>query len=275
MSLRVVNVGEGEDGQAWAAALSDPAWVEGSEVLKEDGDVIVRRARVLGREVVVKRWGLTRLKRRVQAVFNATPGCRHWRGAARVAGAGERTARVFAMARGSDDRGPCELLVMERLEGRSVLEHVARPTLGVRGQHELARCVGRHIARLAAKGVVNSDGKASNLIVIEDGDTFQIGVIDCGAMGGMTDDEPADSLGVLVVEMIGVGHPPRLALAMRTVLSLIDAWGSPSVSRGAFRNDVWEGVRKFLRHHGDPTPKVDPLVRGGGRATPPPGDGVS
>ena len=261
--IRAVRVGDGEDGAAWVRALSSPAWLEGSEVLKEDGDVVVRRARVLGRDVVVKRWGMSRAKRRLQAVLNTTPACRHWRGAERLKAIGVRTAEPYALVRGRDESGTCEVLAMEWLRGRSVLEHVASPTLSVRGQHTLARAVGAHIGLLAEHGAVNYDGKASNLIVIEGDGPPEIGVIDCGAVGGMNDGEPADSLSRLVVEMIGVGCPPRVALAMRAVEPLIDVWDSMglSIPRRTFRDEIWACVREFLRRHGDPTPKVDPLRR--------------
>jgi tRNA A-37 threonylcarbamoyl transferase component Bud32 len=260
--LRVIRVGEGEDGAAWVRALSSPAWLEGSEVLKEDGDVVVRRARVLGRDVVVKRWGMSRPKRRLQAILNATPACRHWRGAERLRTIGVRTAEPYVLLRGHDGAGLCELLVMERLGGCSVLEHAASSALRVREQHAIARAVGIHIAHSAMRGVVNHDGKASNLIVVESDGLPEIAVIDCGDIGGMNDEEPEGSLARLVVEMIGVGCSPRAAVAMRTVTAALDAWDlDPSLSRKAVRNEIWAYVREFIRRHGDPTPRVDPLRR--------------
>ncbi|MFG0315024.1 MAG: hypothetical protein ACF8LL_12685 [Phycisphaerales bacterium] len=242
------------DGEAWAEALASTSWQV--EILKQDGDVTVSRARLLGRDVVVKCWRHRRLKRRLQAIVNATPGCRHWSSAQRLSAAGIRTAATHALVRGRDASGPFEVLVMERLEGRTLLEHVARSELTVREMHALARQVGEHVAASILNNVVCVDGKASNIIVLDGA----LGVIDCADVRGVSDDDPGDALFVLIIEMIGVGCPPRRTLAMRTLLSVIDAWGELSVSRRAFRNEVWRSVEQWVREHGDATPKVDPLA---------------
>ncbi|MCH9057739.1 MAG: hypothetical protein IIB55_03820, partial [Planctomycetes bacterium] len=41
---RVIKIAPGEDGQAWADALSDRAWRDRAELLKRDGGVSVWRA---------------------------------------------------------------------------------------------------------------------------------------------------------------------------------------------------------------------------------------
>ncbi len=100
-SMRVIRTGRGEDGAAWADALADGSWAESAKVLKDDAGVTVRRARILDRPVVVKQWSLDRPKRRVQALVNATPACRPWRGAERLAEIGVRTATPYLLLRGA------------------------------------------------------------------------------------------------------------------------------------------------------------------------------
>jgi hypothetical protein len=281
MGLRVVNVGEGEDGGAWARALGDGAWERGSEVLKEDGEVVVRRARVLGRDVVVKRWGLGRVKRRVQAVFNATPGCRHWRGAGLLHESGIRTARVHAMLRGADEGGPCELLVTEWLAGKSLLQTIADGGMSVRQEHRLAEAVGCQLGELYVSSLSNRDHKPSNVMVLD---------LPSGERGGTACEEHVDRLALidcvgvsgackafqeefsLLVECVGTGHVPRRSLRMRVLVARAqryrkeaESWGVSDESCAEpcreWIRSAWSAVAERLDRHGDPTPKVDPLRR--------------
>ena len=97
--MRVVRAHRGEDAAAWGAALADASWLNSSSVLKEDGGSWVRRARLMGREVVVKCRELRGAWARAKCAIGRGKGDRHWRGAALLTGKGVRTARVHVLAR--------------------------------------------------------------------------------------------------------------------------------------------------------------------------------
>lgn len=262
MPLRVVRVQDGEDGAAMAGALGDPAWRAGATVLKEDRDVCVRRARLLDRDVVVKRWSLASAKRRVQALVDRTPACRHWDGARWLREIGVGTAPTRAVLRGADERGACELLVMDFLPGRTVLEEVAIADITVRQQHRLAEAIGWQIGEMQLEGVRNRDHKASNLLVVRPAPNSrrvlttgrEIAVIDC--VGVSRGSRPlADEAFALLVECVGVGHVPRLGVRMRVMRAMLERRGSDR----ALGKRVWREVARRLAAHGDARPKVDPL----------------
>jgi hypothetical protein len=264
---RVLKAGPGEDGGAWARVLADPAWEKAAECLKHDGAVDVRRASLLGREVVVKRWVLDR-RGVVKSHLGLSRGFRHWRGAAWLSRHGFRTATCHALLRGVYAEGAMECLVMEALPGRSVLQHLANGGLGVRAEHAVARELGRLVVRLTRLGRFNRDGKPSNLIVTRyDPTGAEVGVVDTVGIRRnvwFDSEEPIPSLARLLIEPIGVGACPRRALMMALLRGAAQEHfgGRLSASRAEYRTlrrASWEEVREAVALHGDPRPRVDPL----------------
>lgn len=262
MSWRVVRSANGEDGKAWAAALGD-RWVDGARVLKDDGDVVVRRARLLDHDVVVKRWALEGVKRRAQALVNRTPACRHWAGARWLAEIGVGTAATRVLVRGADAAGACELLVMDFLAGRTVLEEVAIGDLLVRQEHRLAEAIGWQIGEMQVSGVRNRDHKASNVVVVRPARNErrglvtgrEVAVIDCvGVSRGSR--ALSDEVFALMVECVGVGHVPRRSVRMRVLRGMMLRRASTD---RALMKRVWREVARRLAAHGDATPRVNPL----------------
>lgn len=263
--VRVVRVHRGEDASKWAAALGDGGWAQGSSVLKADGASWVRRGTLLRREVVVKCRELSAWAR-VKCALGRGKGDRHWRGAALLTGKGVSTARVLALVRARVDGRECELLVMEWVEGATLLRvmaevHAGRG-LGVREQHALAREVGRQVAQM--QELFNRDHKPSNLIVME-GVGPRIAVVDCEGVRRAAIPGAARMFASLVIEPTGCGVRPRRALMMRALRGWLDESGvaeeaSAAERRGMLRM-MWGDVARVIAHHGDPRPRVDPLAR--------------
>lgn len=256
-------MGAGEDSAQWAKALADPAWRDRAELLKEDGDVQVLRVNLFGQAVVIKIWKLKRLKRRIQSMFNATPAWRHWRGALLLKDKGLATAEPIGLFRVRQDGVWMDVLVMEALKGKSVLEHLAAGDLSVRQEHVLARAIASQLTLLTKSGIRNRDHKPSNLIVTHiDDNGACVAIIDCVGIKRLEwigDDEPLDMMTSLVLEPTGCKCPPRRTLMMRVLRT---CWGVddrddwPEVKR-----EDWEHVSCLVQTHGDPTPKINPLTQ--------------
>jgi tRNA A-37 threonylcarbamoyl transferase component Bud32 len=247
--------------RAWEDALR--GFDAGSaRILKAEGSSRVFRAPMLGRDVVIKVRELRGIAERVKWAAGAARGFRHWRGATWLMDHGFGTARPLVLA--SD--GSREWLVMEAIEGKTLLEHIAARDLTVREEHALAKEVGRHVSAMRKAGWFNRDFKPSNVMVRLD--RRSIACIDCVAIrrGG---DGAVRMLHALAVEPTGLGVLPRKALLARVVWSMVEAdfegnqEGVEAVrlARWATRRAFWRLVRESLRRHGDPTPRTNPLAR--------------
>lgn len=277
--VRVERVAAGEEGTAWAEAIRtfDQAT---ARVLKRDNGTAVYRATLCGRDVVLKEWELRTLDDRLKALFRASRGHRHWRGAERLEDMGLPTARCFVLATQYGEDSPRQWLVMEALNGKSVLEHMADGDLTLPEERALAAALARMSTTLIANGCWNRDGKPSNLIVTAvDGTGARVAIIDCVAVrrGRAKKGEPARRMyASLVIEPLGVGCPPRRALACRFLRETLDETlrntgkrnGIPpeeteSIIAGQrsvkLWKSVWEQVEALIREHGDPTPRIHPL----------------
>ncbi len=155
---------------------------------------------------------------------------------------------------------------MEALPGKSVLHHLADRDLTVRQQHTLAAELGRIVARLRARSdwrghAHNRDHKPSNLIVTSL-DPPQVAIIDCVAIrrDWFDSDQPFRMLADLLIEPLGVGHPPRRTLMMRALLAYFrELDTAPMPDRAKALRHFWQEVTDTIRDHGDPTPRVNPL----------------
>lgn len=253
----------------WTGVIERCEGGEG-QVLKAEGgaSVIALPGERGAKGLVIKRWELRTLSAKVKSAFHASRAWRHWKGADLLTKAGVRTAVCYAIARSKGKDGVAvEWLVMDRLAGQTLLQHMADNDLPVQTQHRLAEAAGRMLAALMKAGLYNHDGKPSNLIVGPDPQRSlapQIAIIDCVAIRKLAkfgvEGKMIHMLAALVIEATGCKCPPRRALMMRALKSFANtahldraAWRGP-------RNRTWQTVAAFITAHGDPTPKVNPLA---------------
>jgi hypothetical protein len=273
-----------------------------ARVLKADGP---RNARTLvlacdgpGTPLIVKREPVVGPLARLRSALGHTRLDRHWRGAEALDRAGVPTARCLALLtqrarRGLDRQAPATWLVMERLDGPTLLELIARaqaphaarpagpahPTLSPCEQHAVARAVGLRLARLVACGLANRDAKPSNWIVTRNaGGELVPAVIDCVGLRRATPARVARMLAALVIEPIGVGVPIRRTLMLRTLTAFLDPAGasdqSPAVPAGRGGSprrptrpqpcELWHRVARVVESHlarpGGARPSINPLA---------------
>lgn len=260
-----------------AEQAADPAWAASAQTLKrEPGSVVLRGTMTLNgapREVVVKQRALTMMRRALARIGLRTQGMRHWDGAAWLTRTGVETAAPIALCHTTGPGGASEVLVMECLHGRSLLEHLddlcrGRCAWSGAERAALAVTIGAQIDVITRAGRFNRDHKPSNLIVIERsgprgaaaGGGHGIAVIDCvGIRRDRLRIGSARMLASLMIEPMGLGRPAPRTLRMRCLRGLM-----PEAGR-APRKAAWRAVAELIARHGDPTPRVDPLARGPGR----------
>ncbi len=254
-----------------------PEWLASLDVQKQHGGAWVARATLLGRDVAVKCRGVTELWPRIKCMLGQGKADRHWRGAAILASKRIATARVFVLARARIEGRVCELLVMEWLQGPTLLRVMAdvhahsgnAPSF--REQHAIARAVGRGIA--AMEGLFNRDHKPSNLIVQGAGTSSPlVAVIDCEGVRRTSLPSSARMFSSLVIEPLGCGVLPRRSLMMSALRGWlmetrlqIERVGKraeplPWEWHRELRTMMWGSVGRYVAHHGDPKPKVNPLA---------------
>lgn len=270
VKIQRIAAGEARDRAQWLDALTRLDERSFKE-LKRDGATVVLRGRMVGQEVVVKRWELRTIGARLKSVWRASKAFRHVRGAERLSRAGVPVARPLVLA----TRGrTAEVLVMEALPGVSVLHHLARKDLSVKAEHALARTLGAQIALMTLRGVYNRDHKPSNLIVTDASDAaVEVAVIDT------VDIRTAKKmkgcyrmLASLLIEPMGCGVAPRATLIARVLRSFCESWltavlsraldMSEEIDRAAMRQierATAERVGRLIDSHGDMTPAVNPL----------------
>jgi hypothetical protein len=255
--------------QAWSEALGAD-WQRAARTIKKDGPASVLRASLLQRDVVVKQWVW---RPTLKGLFGLDRASRQWRGAQWLEAHGFPTARCLVLATSPRANYPHHrYLVMEAIEGTTLLEHLARHDLTVRQQHTLARALARQLVALTLAGRYNRDHKPSNLIVqnLESGEPT-IAIIDTVAIRKLRPWRRADLYAMfisLVLEPVGCGCPPRRPLMMRVVVehqrellrrvpNVLPA--DPSIRRAA-RHQDWMRIAGLIDAHGDPTPRIDPLA---------------
>lgn len=265
------DTGRSVDWQAW---LSRAAWQDAA-LLKRDGDSWVRALPAPPgcgfTEVVVKCRVDRGLRAAIKRFARSSRGDRQWRGARWLLGRGLRSARPLALVRARVDGVPCELLILERLRGRSVLEHLASGDLTTAQQHQVAGELGTLLASLIGSGRYNRDGKPSNLMVVTDaGGHLRVATIDTVAIrrSRSASGSLAAMLASLYIEPWGCGIPPRAALCARVILASVSGTtpaanpGPPEPSAGtreSFRR-AWAASVHAVRAHGDPVPRINPLA---------------
>lgn len=257
--MRIERLAPGESADAWAGALAslDPAR---AEVLKEDSGAAVYRAKLLGRDIILKRWELASLGSRLKGALRAGRADRHWRGAEWLTRVGIPTARCLALASEIRRPFPRAWLAMEAVTGKTLLDTIASD-IPVRDQHAIARAVGSQIDAFRSHLRSNRDHKPSNLIVTGDPAAPEIAVIDCVGLRRRPD--PEGMLASLLIEPTGCGLRVRKTLIVRVLRSYVDALRvAANLSRDEARERrdlVWREVSERIRLHGDPRPRVNPL----------------
>lgn len=259
--VKVRRVGPGEDAARWAVALADAAWHATATLLKSDTDAWVRRAIINGRDAVIKCRAISRADDRLKLLLGAARGDRQWRGATWLASHGFATAQPFTLATAEVDGMLTELLVAEYINARSVLEHLASSDLTVREQHEVCRALARLLAGMIKQGRYNRDGKPSNLLVVRSSGAIDVATIDTVAIrqSPSAHSKLIDMLASLMIEPIGVGAAPRLALRARVVKEVVELLNRDPSRRHVERLELWWHVSERVAHHGDPRPRVNPL----------------
>lgn len=262
--LRVRRAARGIDGARLAAALSRGAWLPSAHTLKAEGNSWVKRATIDGIDAVVKCRPLERPADALKAALGFGRADRHWLGAALLVAKSIPTARPLLIGHARTppsrtSRGTlCELLVLEALPGRTLLEWLALEAsaeVDPRLASRLAGAAGALVRTLATAGLMNRDHKPSNQIVT-DAETGIIAVIDCVAIR-RTYAGLERMLAQLWIEPAGCGVPARATLAVRALRGA----AGPTASR-AERRALWSAAAEIVRQHGDPRPRSNPLKPG-------------
>ena len=256
-------------------------------VLKAEGHSFVVQVALEGTELIVKWRELVGLRDRAKNLLRASRGFRQWRGARRLQRAGIPVAGPIALLTQYGDADaatrptallpakawPREWLLLEVAPGKTLLRHLADRDLSIRDEHALARAVGVQVGAMLTANVCNRDHKPSNLIVTFDEGVPIVTLIDTVAIRRRGNPgEMARMLATLLIEPIGVGAAPRGALAFRVLRDACAAWLEHTLARplGTAKGDkkalramvrsMARRVDQYIRTHGDPTPKVNPLA---------------
>lgn len=267
--MRIERLAPGEEplrGQ-WQEALR-AGWQSGASAIKQEGETSVWRARLLGRDVIVKqRAGPATMKE----LCGLDRESRQWRGAQWLQAHGIPTARCLVLAT-TPPRPRCRWLVLEAIDGTTLLQLLAQNKLAPRQQHTLARALARQLAALTLAGRYNRDHKPSNLIVQNPGSPEPtIAIIDTVAIRKLRPWRRADLYAMfvsLVLEPMGCGCPPRRSLMMRVLVEhqrellrrIPNLLPQDDAVRRAARHQDWMRIAGLIDAHGDPTPKVNPLA---------------
>lgn len=205
-------------------------------------------------------------------------------GAATLAGLGIRTARVLAAGTAEVDGKRAEVLVLERLAGRSLLGVMADGSAALDVEFDIAGAVARQLAALLMAGMYNRDHKPSNLIVSGwgGGDPSQVSIIDTVDILPIKPrakfvEQTVRMLSALMLEPTGCACVPRRTIRRRMLRDLQrELWRLQGDAATAEADDVmdesWEikssramwklteeRMRKHLARYGTAVPEVDPL----------------
>ena len=267
--LRVASAGEG----ALARALAEPGWERDAQVLKENEEGSVVAATLAGRAVVIKTMPLRTPADRIRSVANRSRLARQWRGALVLRKAGVRTAEPLALLQGVGGRGErVESLILERLEGRTLLEHLRDRDLTFDEAAQLVESMAGDLERMFFTAF-NRDHKPSNLVVVRERGALRAVVIDTvgvrrlRGLSGASNTRLARMLANLVIEPMGVGCAPSVYWRHRLICRVCDyprpkaqakpGWSKPRARMFARR--LMAMADELVRGHGDPTPKDNPF----------------
>ena len=250
--------GAGARARSIARAVCAEPFGASARVIKSDDRSTVLAGEAAGYEVVVKALALDRIVDRLRSLVRST---RHWRqarGATAVARAGLPVAGTHAVMRGVDPSGHrVEALVLERVEGPTLLRVASERALSASDHRLLLDRVGEGVGQLVRAGRFNRDHKPSNIIVASDDDgTPRPTLIDTSDIRHSRGDRSMDAmLAKLLIEAIGTATEVPLKDRVRVARSALASSGQNRTLRA-----VLESVDRVIEGHGDPTPKDDPLA---------------
>lgn len=246
------------------------------ELLKAQDSSFVVRTELDGFGLIVKWRSLGTFADRVKSRVHATRGFRQWRGAKLLMKAGIPVGKPAALLTQVRTAGSVtrEWLVLEETRGRTLLEHIDRTELSVSDQHAVARAVGVQVAAMLRANLSNRDHKPSNLIVHFEESVAMVTLVDTVAIRRRGNPgEMVRMLATLLIEPMGIGKPPRGALAFRALRDACAAWLESTLSRplGTHKGDrkalramvrtTARRVGQYIRNHGEMAPEVDPLAK--------------
>lgn len=268
--------------KTWQRALQAIDFDADAELLKRTHRSSVWRARVLlpnnPRHAVLKCQTLTS-GGRVKSFLRRSKAHRQWHGARLLARSGVPFARPMVILQTKPPprvrrRGvraalvreappvyrTLETLILEHVPGPTVLEYLASEHNSLAAEHwadrAVAEAVGVLLRRYIAQGLVNRDGKPSNLVITGlERHGARLAVIDSVAMSRrrVGNSDLHRMLADLLLEPIGCGCPPSLTARARVLRAA-------GLKRRA-RRAAWRAVAGLIEQHGDATPADDPLVR--------------
>ena len=152
------------EADALLRSIRDADWPGDAELLKQRPDGTVCRRTLDGRDVVLKTEPTGGAYRTLQVRVGASRARRAWDGASWLTAHEIRTARPLLLIDGFSDGGRAECIVLEAVEGSTLLDHLEQRPDPAR-LDGLADAVGRDIAAMFRAGRYNRDHKPSNLIV--------------------------------------------------------------------------------------------------------------
>lgn len=267
LAHRAIEARDGADSEPGVGPGSNP----GVKVFKRAPGVLVARVEGASGPAVVKIWWLGTPTDRLWHRLRQGRADRHQRGSERLRRAGLPTSACLGIGTvGGGDDPLGAVLVMEALPGRSLLHAMADPALPPGTAGRLAERAARLTADLFTAGLYNRDHKPSNWLVTDEAEGH-LALIDTVAIRRISPAQVAKGLAApclvrmtasLMIEPIGVDHPPRPAWCASFVRSLADrlaeSRGGP-ISR-ADRRRFWRAVAAHVRGHPNPTPADDPLA---------------
>lgn len=272
--LRVAKYAEGA-GYApdqWARALAAVDWDQ-AQLLSDKPDSSVWRAELVVQKrpmtLVIKCERLVGIGDRLKSMLKRSKVYQQWRGAERFK-AIFSPAKCFAILRSGD----IELLVMESLEGETLLGTIAHRQLTVSEERSLSRAFAWDAGRLMMSTGWR-DMKGSNLVVTRlESERSVVRAIDTVGVGK---EHEVHGLFPMVAEAIGCGVLPRKACLMRFLSEFVREYrnwelyapneedASAKSWERQERRAVWRCIEEGLKAHGDPTPKHNPFGPVGNR----------
>jgi hypothetical protein len=262
------------------AGLAGARWQE----YKRDAGQFTGLLTSPGSELIIKGLACEGAVARLRALVGRTRLHRQYRTTRRLAAQGLPVVPARALLSASVSGVPHVLLVMDRAQGPTLLDFLARITesdhIRARAQHRVADAAGRLVARVVAKGLFNRDHKPSNIIVTDVGDDqtpASLGIIDAVDFRKVTPTlvfaAPTRMLASMIIEPTGVGVRPRHALMRRALRAYLDeSWHLASRSDADSDEAMdrtwehqsarafWQSIGERVVRHGDPTPRVNPLA---------------
>lgn len=295
------------DPRALAALVAEPRWQsQATEYKRSDRTSVVtgqapldpaRPSRLAS--VVVKSLVLRGSRDLISESLHRSRGWRQWQGAELLHRRGFDAARPLLLfrARSGSPHDPApqrwvETIVLEHQDGRTLLEHIARPSVPCADQHAIADAVGRFTRRLADQWLLNRDHKPSNIVLVPlPAGGWRPTLIDTvgvrSAIGsplravlspGPPIPHPGAErraheallcrmLATLLIEPIGVGRPARRALRWRALRASLEPPAPPRAAPAPDASTLrslararWRRVEAIVVRHADPVPHDDPLA---------------